>query len=70
MCLIWVMWKLTLEYPKLKLLIMISFLLIVPDSVHTHHTPITLGTLHINMAIKLAMKERIRESRINSGRGV
>ena len=25
MCLIWVMWKLTLEYPKLKLLIMISF---------------------------------------------
>ena len=31
-------------------------LLIVPDSVHTYHTPITLGTLHIDMAIKLAAK--------------
>ena len=27
-------------------------LLIVPDSAHTHPTPITLGTLHIDMAIK------------------
>ena len=33
-------------------------LLIVPDSAHTMHTPITLGTLHIDMVIKLAtMKE-------------
>ena len=32
-------------------------LLIVPDSTHTHHTPITLGTLHIDMAIKLATKK-------------
>ena len=31
-------------------------LLIVPDSTHTQHTPITLGTLHIDMAIKLATK--------------
>ena len=29
-------------------------LLIVPDSAHTKYTPITLGTLHIDMAIKLA----------------
>ena len=34
-------------------------LLIVPDSTHTHHTPITLGTLHIDMAIKLAMKKEL-----------
>ena len=32
-------------------------LLIIPDSVHTHHTPITLGTLHIDMTIKLATKK-------------
>ena len=32
-------------------------LLIVPDSVHTQHMPITLGTLHIDMAIKLATKK-------------
>ena len=31
-------------------------LLIVPDSLHTMHTPITLGTLHIDMVIKLATK--------------
>ena len=31
-------------------------LLILPDSAHTMHTPITLGTLHIHMAIKLATK--------------
>ena len=35
------------------------FLLIVIDSVHTHHTPITLGTLHIDMAIKLATKKEL-----------
>ena len=34
-------------------------LLIVPDSVHTHHTPITLGTLHIDMAIELATKKEL-----------
>ena len=32
-------------------------LLIVPDSAHTLHTPITLGTLHIDMAIKIATKK-------------
>ena len=28
----------------------------MPDSAHTQYTPITLGTLHIDMAIKLATK--------------
>ena len=34
-------------------------LLIVPDSVHTMCTHITLGTLHIDMAIKLATKKEL-----------
>ena len=29
------------------------------DSVHTMCTPIALGTLHIDMAIKLAMKKEL-----------
>ena len=32
-------------------------LLVIPDSTHTAHTPITLGTLHIDMAINLATKQ-------------
>ena len=35
-------------------------LLIMPDSEHTQCTPITLGTLHIDMAIKLAMEEELK----------
>ena len=34
-------------------------LLIVPNSVHTMCTPITLGTVHTDMAIKLATKEEL-----------
>ena len=34
-------------------------LLIVPDSAHTACTPITLGTLHIGMAINLATKAEL-----------
>ena len=34
-------------------------LLIVPDSAHTQYTPIMLGTLHIDMAIKLATKKEL-----------
>ena len=34
-------------------------LLIVPDSAHTQYTPITLGTLHIHMAVKLATKKEL-----------
>ena len=50
------MWKLTLEYLAFDT----DFLsLIVPDSAHIMHTPITLGTLHIDMAIKLATKKEL-----------
>ena len=31
----------------------------MPDSAHTQYTPITLGTLHIDMAIKLATKKEL-----------
>ena len=31
----------------------------MPDSAHTQYTPITLGTLHIDMAIKLAAKREL-----------
>ena len=34
-------------------------LLIVPDSAHTQYTHITLGTLHIDMAIKLATEKEL-----------
>ena len=34
-----------------------ALLLIVPDSAHMQNTPITLGTLHIDMARKLATKK-------------
>ena len=34
-------------------------LLIVPDSAHIQYTSITLGTLHIDMAIKLATKTEL-----------
>ena len=41
-----------LRIPKIKAFDNDILLLIVPDSMHTHHTPIKLGTLHIDMAIK------------------
>ena len=48
-----------LRIPKIKAFDNNVLLLIVPDSAHTHHTPITLGTLHIDMAIKLATKKEL-----------
>ena len=45
--------------PEIKAFDNIVLLLIVPDSAHTQRTPITLGTLHIDMAIKLAMKKEL-----------
>ena len=36
-------------------------LLIVSGSAHTQHTHITLGTLHIDMVIKLATIKRVRK---------
>ena len=48
-----------LRIPGIKAFDNDVLLLIVPDSAHIHHTPITLGTLHIDMAIKLAMKKEL-----------
>ena len=45
-----------LRVPEVKVFDTDVLLLIVPDSVHTMHTPITLGNLHIDMVIKLAIK--------------
>ena len=45
-------------------------LLILPDSVHNMHTPITLGTLHIDMVIKLATKKELESlKKKNNGKG-
>ena len=48
-----------LGIPKIKAFDMAVLLLIIPDSAHIMHTPITLGTLHIDMAIKLATKKEL-----------
>ena len=42
-----------LGIPEIKAFDTDVLLLLVPASTHTMHTPITLGTLHIDMAIKL-----------------
>ena len=49
-----------LGIPEVKALEQDVLLLIVPDSTHTQSTPFTLGTLHIDMAIKLAPEEELR----------
>ena len=46
--------------PEIKAFHLEALLLIVPDSAHTQNTPITLGTLHIDMAIKLATKKELK----------
>ena len=53
------MWKLALKYLRFKTFDTDVLLLIVPDSVHTMHTPSTLGTLHTDMVIKLATKKEL-----------
>ena len=45
-----------LRVPKVKAFDTDVLLPIVPDSAHTTHTPITLWTLHIDMAINVATK--------------
>ena len=50
------MWRLTLRVSEVKAFDTDVLLLIVPNSVYTMHTPITLGTLHIEMVIRLVMK--------------
>ena len=51
--------EICLRIPEIKAFDNDVLLLIVPDSAHTLHTPITLGTLHIDMAIKLATKKEL-----------
>ena len=48
-----------LKIPEVRAFNHDVLLLIVPDSAHTQYTPITLGTLHIDMAIKLATKKEL-----------
>ena len=45
--------------PEVKAFDTNVLLLIVPDSAHTTHTPITLGTLYIDMVINLATKTEL-----------
>ena len=47
------------KIPEIKAFDLDVLLLIVPDSAHTQYTPITLGRLHIDMAIKLATKKEL-----------
>ena len=48
-----------LKVPEIKAFDHDVLSLIVPDNALTQHTPITLGTLHIDMAIKLATEKEL-----------
>ena len=48
-----------LRIPEIKAFDNYVLLLIISDSAHTQHTPLTLGALHIDMAIKLATKKEL-----------
>ena len=48
-----------LKIPEIKAFDLEALLLIVPDSAHMQNTPITLGTLQIDMANKLATKKEL-----------
>ena len=48
-----------LKIPEIKAFDLDVLLLILPDSAHIQHTPITLETLHIDMVIKLATKKEL-----------
>ena len=49
-----------LRIPEVEAFDQDVLLLIIPNSAHTKYTPITLGTLHIDMAIKLATEEELK----------
>ena len=49
-----------LKIPEVKAFDQDVLLLIIPDSAHTQYTPITLGTLHIDMAIRLATEKELK----------
>ena len=46
-----------LKIPEIKAFDLDVLLLIVPDGAHTQYTAVTLGTLHKDMAMKLATKK-------------
>ena len=48
-----------LGIPEIRAFDIDVLFLIVPDSMHTMHTSITLGTRHIDIAIKLAIKKEL-----------
>ena len=52
-----------LKVPEVSALDTDVLLLVVPDSAHTTNTPITLGTLHIDMGNQFSHKNRIRKSK-------
>ena len=49
-----------LKVPEIKAFDQDVLLLIIPDSTHTQCTPITLGTLHTDMAIRLAIEKELK----------
>ena len=49
-----------LKIPEVKAFDQDVLLLIIPDSAHTQCTPITLGTHHIDMAIRLATEKELK----------
>ena len=49
-----------LKVPEIKAFDQDVLLLIKPNSAHTQCTPITLGTLHIDMAIRLATERELQ----------
>ena len=49
-----------LKVPEIKAFDQDVLLLIIPNSTHTQCTPITLGTLHIDMAIRLATEKELK----------
>ena len=49
-----------LQIPEVKAFDQDVLLLIIPVSAHTEYTPIMLGTLHIDMAIKLATEKELK----------
>ena len=59
-----------LKIPKIKVFDLDVLLLIVPDSAHTQYTPIMLGTLHIDMVIKLTTKRELGSLNIQSKRSL
>ena len=49
-----------LRIPEVKAFVQDVLLLIIPNSTQTQYTPFTLGTLHIDMAIKLATEKELK----------